>query len=108
MVRNKMLRYLRSPEAVIPKSRHRPGCNLDPHTKHVDRRIGENLEHCQVCRRQVRDQGCDGGYSILKACVHPRTTARQPEAARRFESGPGDRARWTGAASPWWVGIATS
>ncbi len=43
--------------------------------------------------RELRELGCDGGYSILKGYVSPRRRCRQPEAMMRFETAPGEQAQ---------------
>ena len=46
-----------------------------------------------VLHRELRAQGYDGGYSILKAYVSPRRRSRQPDATMRFETAPGEQAQ---------------
>ena len=93
MARNPVLRYLRSPDAIRPKSRLRRGSKLDPYTAHIDRRMGEGLENCVVLLRELRELGYDGSYTILSEYVSPRRRRRQPAATMRFETGPGEQAQ---------------
>ena len=37
LARNTVLRYLNSPEAMLPKPRPPRGSQLDPYTEHIDR-----------------------------------------------------------------------
>ena len=81
-----------------PKPRRPRGSKLDPYTEHIDRRMGEGLENCVVLLRELRELGYEGSYTILSEYVRPRRRRRQPEATMRFETGPGEQPRWTGAA----------
>ena len=49
IARNTVRRYLKSPEAMRPKSRR--GAKLDHYTEYVDRRMSEGLENCVVLHR---------------------------------------------------------
>ena len=46
IARNTVRRYLKSPEALLPKARARRASKLDPYTEYVDRRLDEGLENC--------------------------------------------------------------
>ena len=59
----------------------------------MDRRLDEGLENCVVLHRELKALGYEGGYSILKSYVSPRRGRRQPDAAMRFETAPGDQAQ---------------
>ena len=48
LARNTVLRYLNSPEAMVPKPRPPRGSKLDPYTEYIDRRLAEGLENCVV------------------------------------------------------------
>ena len=48
IARNTVRRYLKDPEAVMPKRRRRRSSKLDPYIEHVDRRLSEGLENCVV------------------------------------------------------------
>ena len=95
IARNTVRRYLNSPDALRPKPRPRRSSKPDPSAGCVDRRMSEGLENCVVLRRELRDLGYDGGYSILKSYVSPkrRRRRRQPDAAMRFETAPGEQAQ---------------
>ena len=84
---------LKSPEAMRPRPRPRRASKLDPYTEYVDRRMSEGLENCVVMHRELRSQGYDGGYSILKSYMSPRRRRRQPDATMRFETAPGGQAQ---------------
>ena len=93
IARNPVRRYRNSPEALLPKPRTRRAPKLDPFREYVDPRLGQGLENWVVLHRELKALGYDGGYSILKSCVPPRRRRRRPEAARRFETAPGEQAQ---------------
>ena len=93
LARNTVLRYLHSPEAMLPKSRPPRGSQLDPYTGYIDRRLAEGLENCVVLLRELRARGYQGSYTILVEYVRPRRRGRQPEATMRFETAPGEQAQ---------------
>ena len=94
IARNTVRRYLNSPEAMRPKPRARRTSMLDQYTEYVDRRLEEGLENCVVLHRELKAQGYNGGYSILKSYVSPRRRRRQPDATMRFETAPGEQAQF--------------
>ena len=93
VARNTVRRYLKPPEAMRPKAQPRRSSKMDHYTEYVDRRLNEGLENCVVLHRELRGQGYDGGYSILKSYVSPRRRRRQPDATMRFETAPGEQAQ---------------
>ena len=101
LARNTVLRYLNSPEAMLPKPRPPRGSRLDPYTEHIDRRLAEGLENCVVLLRELRTRGYQGSYTILVEYVRPRRRGRQPEATMRFETAPGEQAQVDWASLPY-------
>ena len=93
IARNTVRRYLKSPEAIRAKPRPHRASKLDLYTGYIDRRLDEGLENCVVLHRELKTQGYDGGYSILKDYVSPRRRPRQPDATMRFETAPGEQAQ---------------
>ena len=94
LARNTVLRYLHSPEAMLPKPRPPRGSKLDPYTEHIDRRMAEGLENCVVLLRELRTRGYQGSYTILVEYVRPRRRGRTySEATMRFETVPGEQAQ---------------
>ena len=93
LARNMVLRYLNSPEAMLPKPRLPRGSRLDSHTEHIDRRLAEGLENCVVLLRELRARRYRGSCTILVEYVRPRRRGRQPEATMRFETAPGEQAQ---------------
>jgi len=51
------------------------------------------MENCAVLLRELRAQGYAGSASTLRAYVHPLRRGRAPQAARRFETRPGEQAQ---------------
>ena len=93
VARNTICRYLKSPEATMPKPRPPWASKLEPYTEFVDRRMSEGLENCAVLHRELKALGYGGGYSILKAYVSPRPRRRQLDATMRFDTAPGEQAQ---------------
>ena len=56
LARNTVLRYLNSPEAMVPKPRP-PRGSKDPYTEYIDRRLAEGLENCVVLLLELRALG---------------------------------------------------
>ena len=93
LARNTVLRYLNSPEAMLPKPRPPRGSKLDPYTGYIDGRLAEGLENCVVLLRELRARGYQGSYTVLIEYVRPRRQGRQPKATVRFETAPGEQAQ---------------
>ena len=93
IARNTVRRYLKDPEAVMPKRRRRRSSKLDPYIEYVDRRLSEGLENCVVLWRELQGLGYQGGYSLVKTYVSPRRRRRQVQATVRFETEPGEQAQ---------------
>ena len=91
--RNTVLRYLNSPDAMLPKPRPPRGSKLDSYTGYIDGRLAEGLENCVVLLRELRARGYQGSYTILIEYVRPRRQGRQPKATVRFETAPGEQAQ---------------
>ena len=93
LARNTVLRYLKDPEAMVPKGRSPRGSKLDPYADYIDLRMSEGLENCVVLLRELRARGYAGSYTILSEYVRPRRRSRQPQATVRFETEPGEQAQ---------------
>ena len=92
IVRNTVRRYLKDPEAVMPKSRRRRTSKLDPFIEYMDRRLSEGLENCVVLWRELQELRYQEGYSLAKTYVSPRRRRRQVQATVRFETEPDEQA----------------
>ena len=57
---NTVRRYLKDPEAVMPKRRRRRSSKLDPYIEYMDRRLSEGLENCVVLWRELQGLGTRG------------------------------------------------
>ena len=93
LARNTVLKYLNSPDSIVPKPRQPRGSKLDPHTGYIDHRLSEGLENCVVLLGELRSQGYEGSYEILADYVRPRRRQRQLQATVRFETAPGEQAQ---------------
>src|SRR6202171_1404220 len=70
--RTTVRKYLRHPEAVIPKPRPPRPSKLDPFKEQI--RTWVVQDHCTNCEEllvRLQKLGYSGGISILKAFVHP-------------------------------------
>ena len=94
LARNTVLRYLHSPEAMLPKPRAARGSLLDLYAEHIDRRMAQGLENCVVLLRELRSRGYQGSYTTLVEYVRPRRRGRTySDATMRFETAPGEQAQ---------------
>ena len=57
LARNTVRRYLKDPEAVMPRARRRRVSKLDPYRDYMDRRVAEGLENCVVLWRELQGLG---------------------------------------------------
>ncbi len=91
--RNTVRKYLKTPEAILPRPRKRRASKLDPYSEYIGRRLAEGLENCVVLWRELEDLGYQGSYSLVKKYVSPRRRRRQVQATVRFETEPGEQAQ---------------
>jgi transposase len=91
--RNSVRKYLRAD--TIPKPRPRPkrGSQLAPYVGHVQQRLAEGVENCVVLLRELRAQGYEGSYTLLKAYVQPLRRRAPVQPTVRFETEPGEQAQ---------------
>ena len=61
IARNTVRRYLKDPEAVVPKPRKGRSSKLDPFVGYIDRRLSEGLENCVALQRELEGLGYQGG-----------------------------------------------
>ncbi len=70
LARNTVRQYLRGSPAA--RSRHPRGSHLDPFKEQIQQWMQQDhLYTCEVMLTRLREQGYQGGRSILKAYVHP-------------------------------------
>lgn len=93
IARNSVRKYLRAPEVPKPPPRRGRGSKLDPYVDYIHEQLARGVENCVVLLRELRAQGYDGSYTLLKNFVQPLRRRRQPVATMRFETTPGDQAQ---------------
>lgn len=93
VARNTVRTYLRASGVPQPKPRPKRSSKLDPYRPYLQQRLAEGVTNCVVLLRELQARGYDGGYTILKAAVHPLRQPRQPRATMRFETEPGAQAQ---------------
>lgn len=70
------------------------GSKLDPYRDYIRHRVIEDgVTNAQVILREIRQQGYEGGYTILKDFMKPLRPARKPKFTRRYETAPGEEAQ---------------
>ena len=77
---------------------------LDPYKPFVEERLDAGVWNAVVLLRELRGQGYDGGYTILKDYLHPKRQSAAEVAVRRFETRPGHQAQvdWGHLGSQTW------
>jgi transposase len=80
---------------VIPPPQKRKGRakKLDPFILYLEKRMAEGVFNSKKLLDEIRRQGYQGGWSQLRAFVHPYREARQQQATVRFETAPGEQAQ---------------
>ena len=80
---------------VSPPAQRRKGRahKLDPFVPYLEKRLAEGVFNSKKLLDEIRRQGYQGGWSQLRALVHPYREARQREATVRFETEPGEQAQ---------------
>jgi transposase len=66
---------------------------LDPFQSYIAQRLTAGVWNATILLRELREQGYTGGYTILKAFLHPKRQAAREVAVRRFETPPGQQAQ---------------
>lgn len=90
--RNTVRKYLRHPEAALPKPRPPRPSKLDPYKEQIRQWVQEDhCTHCEVMLVRLQALGYTGSISILKEFVHPlRPTVAGHAPVKRYETAPGD------------------
>lgn len=89
--RNTVRKYLRTPELPQAAPRSPQRSKLEPYAEHIQQRLAEGIENCQVLLRELRERGYAGGYTILKEFVHPLRRRPPVQSTMRFETTPGEQ-----------------
>ena len=92
--RTTVRKYLKHPEAVIPKPRpHRPS-KLDPYKEQIKKWVMEDhCTNCEVLFERLQKLGYTGGISILKEQVQPLRPAVAGHAPIQRVSRPGQESK---------------
>lgn len=91
--RKTVRKWLREPGPPRYGPRAPRGSKLAPYTAYLDERLNAGVWNAVILLREVRERGYTGGYSILKAYLHPKRQAARAVAVRRFETPPGHQAQ---------------
>jgi len=62
---------------------------LDPHKPVVDELLVEGVWNARVILSELREQGYEGGGTILRDYIHPKRALRSSRRTVRFETSPG-------------------
>jgi transposase len=96
IARNTVRKYLRHPEAVLPKPRPPRASKLDAFKVQIRTWVLE--DHCTNCEEllvRLQKVGYRGGISILKEFVHPLRPAVAGHApVKRYETKPGEQVQF--------------
>jgi transposase len=84
---------LKGPVSLPPQQRKGRAHKLDPFVPYLEKRLVEGVFNSKKLLDEIRKQGYQGGWSQLRAFVHPYREARQREATVRFETEPGEQAQ---------------
>lgn len=67
---------------------------LDPYKEYIRQRVvDDGVTNAQVILREIRSQGYEGGYTILKDFMKPLRPQRQSRFTVRYETEPGEQAQ---------------
>lgn len=94
--RTTVRKYLKHPEAVIPKPRPPRPSKLDPFQEQIKQWVTEDhCTNCEVIFARLQPMGYRGGISILKEFVHPlRPVVAGHAPVQRYETKPGEQVQF--------------
>ena len=84
---------LQGPVSPPPQKRKGRAKKLDPFVPYLEKRMAEGVFNSKKLLDEIRRLGYQGGWSQLRAFVHPYREARQQVATVRFETEPGEQAQ---------------
>lgn len=84
---------LQGPVSPPPQRRKGRAHKLDPFVRYLEERLAEGVFNSKKLLDEIRKQGYQGGWSQLRAFVHPYRETRPREATVRFETEPGEQAQ---------------
>ncbi len=93
LARNTVRKYLRHPEAVLPRPRRKRGSKLDGFKEQIQQwMIVDHCYNCEAMFPRLQALGYTGSLSLLKAFVHPlRPPSKGHHAVLRYETKPGEQ-----------------
>ena len=94
--RTTVRKYLKHPEAVIPKPRPPRSSKLDAYKEQIKKWVMEDhCANCEVIFERLQKMGYIGGISILKEYVQPLRPALAGHApVQRYETKPGEQVQF--------------
>jgi len=81
------------PVCRLPRRPAARSSKLDPFKPYLQQRITEGVTNCNKLLSELRQQGYQGGKSLIKNFVQPYRRSRRQEATVRFETEPGEQAQ---------------
>lgn len=91
--RNTIRKYLRADGIPEPIPRKKRTSKLDPYKSQLNLYLAKGIFNCEVLLRLLREQGYDGGITIIKDYVKPYRPPKQAPAVQRYETKPGQQAQ---------------
>jgi transposase len=91
--RNTIRRYLRAEGLPLRKPRRKRPSKLDPFKPLLCQYMEQGIYNCEVLLRLLREQGYQGGRTILKDYVKDFRPPKQLPAVQRYETRPGEQAQ---------------
>lgn len=91
--RNTIRRYLRSLDIPGEKPRPKRPSKLDPFKPLLQEWMNQGIYNCEVLFERIREQGYQGGRTILKDYVKDFRPSKQAPAIQRYETKPGEHAQ---------------
>ena len=92
--RRTVKKYLESDSIPQPVPKRKRGSKLDPYKDHIHKRLQEYPKiSAKRLLREIRAEGYEGGYTILKDYLISVRPIKQPLAVYRYETKPGHQAQ---------------
>jgi len=92
--RKTVKKYLTPGNLPKTEQRRKKGSKLDPYKAHINKRLNEYPKiTAKRLLREIREEGYEGGYTILKDYLIQIRPIEQPLAVYRYETKPGHQAQ---------------
>ena len=91
--RRTIRKVVNGPVSPPPQERKLRSSKLDPFVPHLNQRIEDGVLNCTKLFAEIKQQGYQGGKSLVKNFVQPYRAARQAQATVRYETAPGEQAQ---------------